>query len=67
MMTYENFRDAIKKALKDAGGPLTWTEIRTNAKLPQTFPNNQWVHRLEKDIALARNKDKHGVIHWKVS
>jgi hypothetical protein len=66
MMTYENFRDAIKAVLKEAKGPLTWTEIRTNAKLPQTFPNNQWVHRLEKDIGLDRHKDKHGVIHWQL-
>ncbi|HBB88419.1 MAG TPA: hypothetical protein DC047_12465 [Blastocatellia bacterium] len=66
MMTYENFRDAIKDALKAAGGPLTWTEVRTNAKLPQTFPNNQWVHRLEKDIGLDRGKDKQGVIHWQL-
>ncbi len=67
MMNYEDFRDAIKKTLKDAGGALTWTEIRTNAKLPQAFPNNQWVHRLEKDIGLDRRKDKHGVIHWQLS
>jgi len=67
MMTYESFRDAIKTALKAAKGPLTWTEVRTNAKLPQTFPNNQWVHRLEKDIGLDRRKDKHGVIHWQLT
>jgi hypothetical protein len=67
MMTYEDFRDTIKNALKAAGGPLTWTEVRTNAKLPQTFPNNQWVHRLEKDIGLERRKDKQGVIHWQLS
>lgn len=66
MMTYEDFRDAIKKTLKAASGTLTWTEVRTNARLPQAFPNNQWVHRLEKDIGLERKKDKHGVIHWQL-
>lgn len=66
MMTYEDFRDAIKKTLGVASGPLTWTEIRTAAKLPQKFPNNEWVHRMEKDIGLERKKDKHGVIHWQV-
>jgi hypothetical protein len=45
-------------------GPLTWTEIRTNAKLPEAFPNNRWVHRLEAEIGLKRNKDKHGIIKW---
>ena len=66
MMTYEDFRDAIKTTLKEAKGPLTWTEIRTAAKLPQKFPNNEWVHRMEKDIGLDRRKDKHGVIHWQL-
>jgi len=66
MTNYEDFRDAIQAALKSASGALTWTEVRTNAKLPQTFPNNQWVHRLEKDIGLERKKDKHGVIHWQL-
>ncbi len=66
MTNYEDFRDAIKQALKAASGPLTWTEVRTNAKLPQAFPNNQWVHKLEKDIGLERKKDKHGVIHWQL-
>jgi hypothetical protein len=65
MLTYEDFRDKIQNALKTAG-PLTWTEIRTMAKLPQAFPNNKWVHRLETDIQLKRNKDKHGIIKWEV-
>ncbi len=65
MLTYEDFRDKIQKVLKESG-PLTWTEIRTAAKLPEKFPNNKWVHRLEQDIGLKRNKDAHGIIKWKV-
>ena len=67
MMSYEDFRDAIKRTLKEAKQPLTWTEIRTTAKLPQALPNNGWVRRMEKDIGLKREKDSHGVIHWQVS
>jgi DNA-directed RNA polymerase subunit RPC12/RpoP len=63
MLTYEEFRDKIRDTLKKSG-PLTWTEIRTNAKLPQAFPNNKWVHRMEGDISLRRNKDSHGIIKW---
>jgi hypothetical protein len=63
MLTYESFRDKIQQTLQKSG-PLTWTEIRTTAKLPQSFPNNKWVHRLETDIALKRNKDQHGIIKW---
>jgi hypothetical protein len=66
MLTYEEFRDKIQKTLKQSG-PLTWTEIRTSAKLPEKFPNNKWVHRLEHDIALKRDKDGHGIIKWKLT
>jgi len=63
MLTYEDFRDKIQETLRESG-PLTWTEIRTNANLPEKFPNNQWVHRLENDISLKRSKDSHGIIKW---
>jgi hypothetical protein len=66
MMSYDDFKDAIAKTLREAGKPLTWTEIRTVAQLPQKFPNNEWVHRMEKHIGLDRRKDKHGVIHWQL-
>lgn len=65
MLTYEDFRDKVQSILK-AKGPLTWTEIRTVAKLPQAFPNNKWVRRLEDDISLNRNKDAHGIFKWDV-
>jgi hypothetical protein len=65
MLTYEDFRDKIQQTLKQTG-PLTWTEIRTIAKLPEKFPNNKWVRRMEQDIALKRNKDVHGIIKWRV-
>ncbi|MGA8554016.1 MAG: hypothetical protein WB630_06305 [Candidatus Acidiferrales bacterium] len=42
MLTYEDFRDKIHKVLKGAG-PVTWTEIRTIARLPKMFPNKKWV------------------------
>jgi hypothetical protein len=66
MLTYEDFRDKIRQTLQDAG-PLTWTEIRTKSNLPQKFPNNQWVHRMENDIGLERKKDAHGIIHWQLT
>jgi hypothetical protein len=67
MMTYDDFREKIVTTLTDAGRPLTWTEIRTAAGLPQLFPNNQWVHRLEKDIGLCRSRDAGGIIHWQLT
>jgi len=66
MMTYEDFRAKIELELRKAKAPLTWTEIRTRAQLPQKFPNNQWVHRMEKDIRLERKKDSNGIIQWQL-
>ena len=65
MLTYEDFRDKIRQTLKKSG-PLTWTEIRTIAKLPGKFPNNTWVRRLEEDIKLKRERDTTGIFTWKV-
>ncbi len=66
MTDYESFRRDIERVLTESGHPLTWTEIRTKAKLPQAFPNNKWVHRLESDICLQRERDTHGIIQWKL-
>ena len=66
-MPYDEFRDKVKGALASADHPLTWTEVRTVTGLPQRFPNNRWVRRLEKDIGLRRNRDKQGLIHWEVN
>ncbi len=63
-MSYEAFRDKIAATLRDANAPLTWTEVRTRANLPQAFPNNQWVHRMEADIGLVRRRESEGIIHW---
>ena len=65
MLTYDVFRDKIVEVLRQTS-PLTWTEIRTKASLPQKFPNNEWVRRLERDIGLDRNKDAHGIINWQL-
>ena len=66
MMTYEEFRDKIQQTMLVQSEPLTWTEIRTAAKLPGKFPNNKWVRRMEDDIALKRARDAHGIIKWKI-
>lgn len=63
-MAYETFRDKIAATLRTAGMPLTWTDVRTRANLPQAFPNNQWVHRMERDIGLVRRRESDGIIHW---
>ena len=63
-LEYEEFRDAVQATLGSTERPMTWTEIRTKSKLPQKWPNNQWVRRLERDISLLRIRDANGIIHW---
>jgi hypothetical protein len=67
MMAYEEFKAKIVAALSSRPTPLTWTEVRTLAGLPQLFPNNQWVHRLEKDVGLNRQRESDGVIKWQLT
>ena len=67
MMAYDDFRDKIAAALRQAQRPLTWTEIRTSAGLPQLYPYNHWVRRLENDIGLRRTRDAGGIIHWQIT
>src|SRR5215211_8496756 len=63
MMAYDDFKEKIVAVLSKSADPLTWTEVRTRANLPQAFPNNQWVHRLERDAGLKRKREPHGIIH----
>lgn len=65
-MPYDEFKSKIADVLKKSVGPLTWTEIRTLASLPQAFPNNQWVRRMEEDIGLTRRRESDGIIHWQL-
>jgi hypothetical protein len=67
MMTYDDFKMKVAETLRASSNPLTWTEIRTTAALPQMFPNNQWVHRMERDIGLIRKRESDGTIHWHLS
>jgi hypothetical protein len=65
-MSYDDFKSKIARVLQEKVKPLTWTEIRTIASLPQAFPNNQWVRRMEEDIGLIRRREKDGIIHWQL-
>jgi hypothetical protein len=65
-MSYDDFKTKVADTLRNACKPLTWTEVRTLAGLPQAFPNNQWVHRMEQDIGLARRREADGIIHWEL-
>lgn len=61
--TYDDFRNRIEQVLQNHRGGLPWSQIRTVTKLPQAFPNNRWVKRLETDIGLVRERND-GVLIW---
>ncbi|OGN87168.1 MAG: hypothetical protein A2158_00915 [Chloroflexi bacterium RBG_13_46_14] len=65
-MSYQEFANTIKSVLDKEGNPMTWTEIRTKAHLPQKWPNNKWVYRMEDNIGLVREKDHNGIIRWRI-
>ena len=64
-MSYEEFRDRVKKVLESEPKGLTWTEIRKKANLYQKWPNNKWVRRMDRDIGLIREKIKGRTI-WRL-
>ena len=66
-MSYEQFRDKIRRALEYNDLGMTWTKLRNNLQLDQVVPNNKWVRRMEKDIGLMRVKGSDGVILWRVN
>jgi hypothetical protein len=66
-MSYDDFKMKVADALRSAGKPLTWTEVRTVTSLPQTSPNNQWIQRMETDIRLRRRRGPDGMIYWQLS
>lgn len=55
-MTYDGFRDQIKKILTDNPAGLTWSQIKEKLNLPQRVPNNKYVTQMEKDIGLIREQ-----------
>jgi hypothetical protein len=66
-MSYDEFKMKVADALRNSGKPLTWTEVRILASLPQPFPNDQWVRRMETDIGLSRRRQRDGIIRWQLS
>ena len=65
-MTYEDFKTTVEHVLIEAGNPLTWSQIKQRAGLPQKVPNNKWVRQMETNIGLIRGKGKGGKMLWRL-
>jgi len=66
-LSYEEFRDKVKKTLQYQDDGMIWSQIRERLKLDQVVPNNKWVRQMEKDIGLIRVKGKDNTILWRVA
>ena len=64
-MSYDEFKNEVRRVLVEVGRPIQWGEIRQRAGLQQKFPNNQWVKRMEADIGLVR-EIKAGKTLWRL-
>ena len=53
---YEDFRDEIKKLLRNNPQGLSWAQIKKRLQLSQRAPYHKWVRRMEKDIGLLRER-----------
>jgi hypothetical protein len=65
-MRYVDFRDAIEKALRRHPDGLTYKQLKTRCRLPYDSPCQVWVHQLERDIGLVREKGEGRAFIWKV-
>jgi hypothetical protein len=65
--TYESFAEAVERVLTEVQGGLTWSKIREASGLPHKRPSALWVHRLENERGLEREKDtKSSQIVWRM-
>jgi hypothetical protein len=65
-MFYADFKEKAAHALRQAGKPLTWVELRTAATLPRAYPSSQWVQRMEQEIGLLRRRGPDGIVRWQL-
>jgi len=63
---YERFKTEIRRILRKAKQPMTWTEIKEAGGFRQKVPNNKWVKWMEEDIGLTREKTREGRVVWKL-
>lgn len=65
-MRYAEFRDTIRKELRQCKAGLTWSELKERLDLPYERPCPTWVKRLEQEIGLLRVSGQGRSYIWKV-
>ena len=66
-MTYASFRDLIRAELKVNREGLTWQKLRSKLKLPYDQPCPEWMRRMEREIALVREKGEGRALVWRLN
>jgi hypothetical protein len=66
-MRYAEYRDAIRKALRQNPDGLSWIELRNRLDLPYNRPCPEWTNQLEQEIGLRRLKTRGRALRWTLS
>lgn len=65
-MRYIEFKEQIKKFLKENPSGFTWKELRNRLNLPYEQPCPEWTRKLENEIGLSRIKGSGRALLWKI-
>ena len=65
-MTYIEFKDSIRSALRKKPTGLTWKQLKLVLDLPYSRPCPEWMKQLEKEIGLIRRKGAGRALVWRV-
>jgi hypothetical protein len=65
-MRYIEFKEQVKKFLKDNPSGVTWKELRDRLDLSYKKPCPEWTRKLEAEIGLNRVKGKGRALVWKL-
>jgi hypothetical protein len=65
-MTYIEFRDSIRSALRKNSAGMTWAQLKLALDLPYARPCPEWTKQLEKEIGLVRRKGAGRAFVWQL-
>ena len=65
-MRYIEFRDSIRRALRQSSNGLTWSQLQRRLSLPYDRPCPEWTRLLEQEIGLSGIKGDGRALIWRL-
>lgn len=59
------FVQSIMKELENNPSGLTWVELKSRLNLPYSIPCQTWIHKMERENGLVREKGSGKALIWK--